>query len=117
MQHLSTGHDHAKRPVTFREIRNNTMIEAIARAFRWQRLLENGSYGCLDEIAKAERIGPSFVSRAVRLALLAPDIVEAILAGKQPASLTVKDLRGCRRRGGEHLLQLCHSQAGGITVS
>ena len=71
---------------------DNTMIKAIARAFRWQRLLENGTYGGLDEIAKAERIGPSFVSRVIRLALLAPDIVEAILAGKQPASLTLKDL-------------------------
>ena len=71
---------------------DNTMIKAIARAFRWQRLLENGTYGCLDEIAKAERIGASFVSRVIRLALLAPDIVEAVLAGKQPASLTLKDL-------------------------
>mgnify|MGYP001419314996 CR=1 FL=1 len=71
---------------------DNTMIKAIARAFRWQRLLENGTYGCLDEIAKAEKIGPSFVSRVIRLALLAPDIVEAVLAGKQPASLTLKDL-------------------------
>ena len=71
---------------------DNTMIKAVARAFRWQRLLENGTYGCLDEIAKAEKIGPSFVSRVIRLALLAPDIVEAILAGKQPASLTLKDL-------------------------
>ena len=71
---------------------DNTMIKAIARAFRWQRLLENGTYGCLDEIAKAERIGPSFVSRVIRLALLAPDIVEAVLAGKQPATLTLKQL-------------------------
>ncbi len=68
---------------------DNTMIKAIARAFRWQRLLENGTYGCLEEIAKAEKIGASFVSRIIRLALLAPDIVEAILAGKQPASLTL----------------------------
>ena len=71
---------------------DNTMIKAIARAFRWQRLLENGTYGCLEEIARAERINGSFVSRVVRLALLAPDIVEAILAGKQPARLTLKDL-------------------------
>ncbi|WP_300335382.1 hypothetical protein [Accumulibacter sp.] len=71
---------------------DNTMIKAVARAFRWQKLLENGTYGCLDEIAKAEKIGPSFVSRVIRLALLAPDIVEAILAGKQPATLTLKDL-------------------------
>ena len=71
---------------------DNTMIKAIARAFRWQKLLENGTYGCLDDIARAEKIGSSFVSRVVRLALLAPDIVEAILAGKQPAHLTLKDL-------------------------
>jgi hypothetical protein len=71
---------------------DSTMIKAIARAFRWQRLLENGTYGCLEEIARAEKIGASFVSRIIQLALLAPDIVEAILAGKQPASLTLKDL-------------------------
>ena len=71
---------------------DNAMVKAIARAFRWQKLLENGTYGCLDEIARAEKIGASFVSRVVRLALLAPDIVEAILAGRQPASLTLKDL-------------------------
>ena len=57
---------------------DNTMIKAVARAFRWQTLLENGTYRCLDEIAKAEKIGPSFVSRVIRLALLAPDIVEGV---------------------------------------
>jgi hypothetical protein len=71
---------------------DNTMIKAIARAFRWQKLLENGTYACLEDIARAEKINASFVSRVVRLALLAPDIVEAILAGRQPASLTLKDL-------------------------
>lgn len=73
---------------------DNTMVKAIARAFRWQAMLENGTYGCLDEIGKAEKIAPSFVSRVIRLALLAPDIVEAILAGKQPAHLTLRDLMG-----------------------
>jgi hypothetical protein len=71
---------------------DNTMVKAIARAFRWQALLENGTYGCLDEIAKAERIGPSFISRIIRIALLAPDIVDAILDGRQPAHLTLKHL-------------------------
>ena len=73
---------------------DNTMVKAIARAFRWQAMLENGTYGCLDEIGKAEKIAPSFVSRVIRLALLAPDIVDAILEGKQPASLTLRDLMG-----------------------
>ena len=71
---------------------DNAMVKAISRAFRWQKLLENGTYGCLREIATAEQIGPSFVSRVIRLALLAPDIVDAILAGRQPAHLTLKDL-------------------------
>ena len=71
---------------------DNTMIKAIARAFRWQKLLENGTYTCLDDIARAEKIGASFVSRYYRLVLLAPDIVEAILDGRQPAQLTMKEL-------------------------
>lgn len=71
---------------------DNTMIKAIARAFRWQKLLENGTYGCLEEIARSEKIGASFVSRYYRLVLLAPYIVEAILDGRQPAQLTMKDL-------------------------
>ena len=73
---------------------DNTMVKALARAFRWQAMLENGTYGCLEEIGKAEKIAPSFVSRVIRLALLAPDIVEAILEGKQPAYLTLRDLMG-----------------------
>ena len=71
---------------------DNTMIKAIARAFRWQKLLENGTYTCLDDIARAEKIGASFVSRYYRLVLLEPDIVEMILDGRQPAQLTMKDL-------------------------
>lgn len=71
---------------------DNTMIKSIARAFRWQRMLENGTYTCLDDIALPEKIGASFVSRYHRLVLLAPDIVDAILDGRQPAHLTLKDL-------------------------
>jgi hypothetical protein len=71
---------------------DNTMIKAIARAFRWQKLLENGTYTCLDDIARSEKIGASFVSRYYRLVLLAPDIIEAILDGRQPAQMTVKEL-------------------------
>jgi len=71
---------------------DNTMIKSIARAFRWQKLLENGTYTCLDDIARSEKIGASFVSRYYRLVLLAPDIVEAILDGQQPAQMTVKEL-------------------------
>jgi hypothetical protein len=71
---------------------DNAMVKAVARGFRWQKLLENGTYSCLDEIAKAERISPSFISRIIRIASLAPDLVDAILDGRQPAHLTLKDL-------------------------
>ena len=71
---------------------DNTLVKAIARAFRWQAMLDNGTYGCIKDIARAERINGSFVSRVIRLALLAPDIVELVLAGRQPAKLTLKTL-------------------------
>ena len=71
---------------------DNTMVKAIARAFRWRKLLEDGTYGCIEDIARAERINGSFVGRIVRLTLLAPEIVEAILEGKQPAALTLRGL-------------------------
>ena len=56
-------------------------MKALAWAWRWQRLLNRGVYASVSEIAEAERISKSYVSRVLRLALLAPDIVEAILAG------------------------------------
>ena len=71
---------------------DNNIIKAVARAFRWQRLLENGTYSCADEIAKAERIDASFISRIIRLTQLAPDIVDMILEGRQPADMTLKKL-------------------------
>ncbi len=71
---------------------DNSMVKALARAFRWQKLLEDGTYGCHDDIAKAEKICPAFISRIIRLALLAPDIVEKILTGSQPADLTLKKM-------------------------
>ena len=52
-----------------------------ARAWRWQKLLDRGVYGSVTEIAEAEKISKSYVSRILRLALLAPDLVEAILGG------------------------------------
>ena len=71
---------------------DNTMIKAIARGFRWRKLLEMGVYGTIEEIAAAEKINPSYVSRILRLTLLAPSIVEAILDGRQPAEMTLAAL-------------------------
>ena len=63
---------------------DNAMIKALARAFRWRKLLETGVYGTIEELAAAEKINSSYVSRVLRLTLLAPEIVEAILEGDSP---------------------------------
>jgi hypothetical protein len=54
-----------------------------ARAFRWRDMLESGEYATIREIAAAETINETYVGRVLRLTLLAPEIVEAILNGKQ----------------------------------
>lgn len=63
---------------------DNTMIKAIARAYRWKRMLESGEFASVMELAAAEKINESYICRVLRLTLLAPDIVEAILDGRQP---------------------------------
>ena len=72
---------------------DNTMVKALARAFRWQRLLESGQYATIEEIAKAEKINTSYISRILRLTLLSPEIVEMILDGRQPTAMTLKSLQ------------------------
>jgi len=71
---------------------DNAMVKALARAFRWRKLLETGDYGTIEELAKAERINSSYVSRVLRLTLLAPHIVEMILDGRRPSGLTLAKL-------------------------
>ncbi|MBT3358557.1 MAG: hypothetical protein HN403_02885 [Rhodospirillales bacterium] len=72
---------------------DNTMVKALARAFRWQRLLESGQYVTIEEIATSEKITTSYVSRILRLTLLSPEIVEMILDGRQPTAMTLKSLQ------------------------
>jgi hypothetical protein len=71
---------------------DETLIRALARAHRWNRMLEAGRYRSAQEIADAEKIGRSFVSRLLRLTLLAPDIQEAILEGRQPKGMQLEEL-------------------------
>jgi hypothetical protein len=68
---------------------DNAMVKAIARAFRWREMLENGTHATIAEIAAAEKINESYVARVLRLTLLAPDVVEAILNGRQSAQMTL----------------------------
>jgi hypothetical protein len=71
---------------------DNVMVKAIARAFRWRGMIEEGAYGTIREIAAAERISETYVGRVLQLTLLAPDIVEAVLTGKQASDLQLDSL-------------------------
>ena len=71
---------------------DTTLVKALARAFRWSRIMETGRYGTLNELAAAEKINSSYVSRMLRLTLLAPDLVEAVLNGRQPEGMTLPGL-------------------------
>ena len=71
---------------------DNTLVKALARAFRWKQMLESGDVVTIAELAKREGIAPSYMTRVVRLTLLAPDIVDAILDGKQRPEVTLARL-------------------------
>src|SRR5215203_2011968 len=67
---------------------DGTLVKALARAHRWQGMLDSGEYGSIEELARAERINPSYLARVLRLTLLAPDIVECILDGRNDLERT-----------------------------
>jgi hypothetical protein len=68
---------------------DSALVKAIARAFRWRDTLEKGTHATIVEIAEAEKISETYVGRILRLTLLAPDLIEMILAGRQPAEITL----------------------------
>jgi hypothetical protein len=71
---------------------DGTLVKALARAWRWQRMLDEGVYATVSEIGDAENISKSYISRILRLALLAPDIIEAILAGRTDQGMMLEQL-------------------------
>jgi hypothetical protein len=71
---------------------DSALLKAIVRAHGWRQMLESGEYASSAELAKAEKVNASYLSRILRLTLIAPDIIEAILAGRQPATLQLDDL-------------------------
>jgi hypothetical protein len=71
---------------------DNSLIKAIARAHRWKRMMESGAYASITDLAAAEKINQSFICRVLRLTLLAPIIVEAIVDGRQPSEMTLATL-------------------------
>jgi hypothetical protein len=68
------------------------LVKALARAFRYQRLLDEERYASISEMAKAEKIERGYLGSLLRLTLLAPDIVEAVLDGRQTPELGLSGL-------------------------
>ena len=71
---------------------DNTLVKALGRAWRWKRMLASGEFTTIAELAGHEGIAPSYLSRVLRLTLLAPDIVEAILEGRHEPEVTLARL-------------------------
>ena len=71
---------------------DGALVKALARAWRWQRMLDDGVYASVSDIGDAEKISKSYVSRILRLALLAPDMYEAILAGTADQGMMLERL-------------------------
>lgn len=68
------------------------LVKALARGFRWRRMLESGRIATINDLAAAEKINPSYVSRLLRLTLLSPSIVEDIIDGREQKGLNLPGL-------------------------
>ena len=62
---------------------DSTLVKALARAFRWKKMLESGQFTTITELAEHEKLALTYMTRVLRLSLLAPEIVEVILDGQQ----------------------------------
>ncbi len=71
---------------------DDALVKALARAFRWKRMLESGEFATIAELAEREGIAPSYMTRVLRLTLLAPDIIQAIQDGRQGPDVTLARL-------------------------
>ena len=71
---------------------DSTLVKALARAFRWKRMLESGEYATVKDLAEREGIAFSYMTRMLRLSLLAPDIVEGLLDGHRGAVVSLDRL-------------------------
>lgn len=68
---------------------DSTLVKALARAFRWKRMLDTGEFVSVAELAESEEIAPSYVTRILQLTLLPPDTIDAVLEGTLTPELTL----------------------------
>jgi len=71
---------------------DETLIHALARAHRWKRMLEEGTYRSAAELAEAEKVTRSYITRLLQLTLLAPDIQDSILDAGKPKGMQLEEL-------------------------
>src|SRR5450759_503251 len=71
---------------------DNALLKALARAHRWRRMIESGGYVSITELSKAEGINQPYACRVLRLSLLAPSIVAAILDSRHDSDVMLKQL-------------------------
>ena len=71
---------------------DSTLVKALARAFRWKRMLEAGEFATIAELAEREGIATSYMTRILRLTQLEPGIIEAVLDGRQNDAVTLARL-------------------------
>ena len=74
--------------------RDETLVKALVRAHRWRRRIESGQAKSITDLAEHEGVTVAYVCRLVPLTCLAPDIVEAILDGRQPKGLRLAEMLG-----------------------
>jgi hypothetical protein len=72
---------------------DNALVKTLVRAFRWKRILDSGEFATIAELTEREWIAVSYPTRVLRLTLLAPEIVEAILDGQQVPEVMLARLR------------------------
>ena len=72
---------------------DNVLLRALARGFRWRKLLDQGTYSTIKEIAAKERVDRSYIADVLRLTLSAPDLVEKIIDGRHPPGLQLIRMR------------------------
>ena len=70
----------------------DALVKALVRAFRWKRMLESGEFSSISELAEREGIAFTYMARLMRLPLLSPEIVDAIMDGRQAADVTLANL-------------------------
>ena len=72
---------------------DNVLVKALVRAFRWRKLLDTGTHSTIKELAAKERVEVTYIAEVLRLTLLAPDLVELILDGRQPVGWQLRRFR------------------------